>query len=150
LASTWPHCVRWEPRSPSPKEQSPQVSAHICCGHMAGWIKMPLDMEVGLGLGNFVLDVDPALPPQKGGEAPYFRPCLLWPNGWIDQDGTWHVRGPRSRPHYAKWGASTPPPKRGQSPPIFGPFLLWQKGRKWLWCCGSIVANGWMHEDTIW
>jgi len=27
---------------------------------MAGWIKMPLDMEVSLGLGNFVLDGDPA------------------------------------------------------------------------------------------
>ena len=39
---------------------------------MAGWIKMPLGMEVGLGLGDFVLDVDAALPPQKGGEAPLF------------------------------------------------------------------------------
>ena len=33
---------------------------------MAGWIKMPLDMEVGLGQGDFVLDGDPALPPLKG------------------------------------------------------------------------------------
>jgi len=28
---------------------------------------MSLGMEVGLGSGNFVLDGDPALPPQKGG-----------------------------------------------------------------------------------
>ena len=27
----------------------PQFSAHICCGQMAAWIKMPLGMEVGLG-----------------------------------------------------------------------------------------------------
>ena len=34
----------------------------------AGWIKMPLDMEVGLGPGNFVLDADPAAP--KRGHSP--------------------------------------------------------------------------------
>ena len=34
---------------------------------MAGWIKMSLDMEVGLGRGDFVLDGDPAPPPQKEG-----------------------------------------------------------------------------------
>jgi len=28
---------------------SPQFSAHVYCGQMAGWIKMPLGMEVGLG-----------------------------------------------------------------------------------------------------
>jgi len=44
---------------------------------MAGWIKMPLGMEVGLGLGDTVLDGDPAPPPQK--RAPQiFGPCLLW------------------------------------------------------------------------
>ena len=64
----WPHCVRWVPSSPSPKGggQSPQFSAHICCGKMAGWIKMPLGTEVGLGAGLTVLDGDPAPPPKKG------------------------------------------------------------------------------------
>ena len=37
---------------------------------------MPLGMEVGLSLGDFVLDVDPA-PPQKGAEPPIFGPRLL-------------------------------------------------------------------------
>jgi len=37
---------------------------------------MPLDMEVGLGPGDFVLDGDPAPPPQKGGGAPHFRPMF--------------------------------------------------------------------------
>jgi len=37
---------------------------------MAAWIKMPLSMELGLGPGDFVLDGDPAPPPQKGGRAP--------------------------------------------------------------------------------
>ena len=44
---------------------------------MAGWIEMPLCMEVGLSPGDFVLDGDPA-PPQKGGgvPSPIFCPLL--------------------------------------------------------------------------
>ena len=37
---------------------------------MAGWIKMPLGTEVGLGPGNFVLDGVPASLPKKGEERP--------------------------------------------------------------------------------
>jgi len=37
---------------------------------MAAWIKMPLDMEEGLGSGDFVLDGDPAPLPKKGAEPP--------------------------------------------------------------------------------
>jgi len=36
---------------------------------MAGCIKMPLGMEVGLSPGEFVLDGDPAPLPKKGGRA---------------------------------------------------------------------------------
>jgi len=55
---------------------------------MAAWIKMSLGMELGFGRCDFVLDGDPAPPPQKGGEAPtVFGPCLLWPNGWMDEAG---------------------------------------------------------------
>ena len=39
----WPHYVRW--RSSSPKGAYPQLSAHIRCGQMAAWIKMPLCTE---------------------------------------------------------------------------------------------------------
>ena len=57
-------CVRWGP-SPSPKRgRSPQFSAHVYCDQTAGWIKMPLRMEVGLGPNDIVIDGDPA-PPQK-------------------------------------------------------------------------------------
>jgi len=44
---------------------------------------MPLVMEVGLGLGHIVLDRDPVPPAQEGAQPPQ---CLLWPNGWMDQD----------------------------------------------------------------
>jgi len=56
---------------------------------------MPLGMEEGLGPGDFVLDGDPAPLPKKGrAPSPIFGPCPLWPNGWMDQDGTWHRGGP--------------------------------------------------------
>jgi len=37
-----------------------QFLAHVCCSQTAGWIKMPLGMEVGLDPSNIVLDGDPA------------------------------------------------------------------------------------------
>jgi len=62
-----PHYVKWQPSSSPNKGHSPQFSACVCCGQTAGWIKMPLGMEVGLGPGDIVLDGDPAPPPQKRG-----------------------------------------------------------------------------------
>jgi len=59
-----------DPTPPPKRGTAPQFLAHICCGQMAGWIKIPLSTKVGLD------------------------PCLLWPNDWMDQDGTWHGRGP--------------------------------------------------------
>ena len=53
-------------------QQPPPLLAHVYCGQKAGWIKIPLGTDVGLGPGD-VLDADPA--PST------FGPCLLWPNG---------------------------------------------------------------------
>jgi len=59
----------------------------------------------------------PSSPPQKGDRAtPIYGPCPLWPNGWMDRDGTWHVGRPQPRPHCARWGPNSPPQKRGHSP----------------------------------
>jgi len=82
----WPHCVRWVPSSPPPKggaEPPPQFSAHICCGQMAGWIKMALGREVGLSPSDIVLDGDPAPPPQKEAEPTNFRPISVVAK-WLD------------------------------------------------------------------
>jgi len=64
------HCVRWGPSSPPKKKwrHSPQLSAHVYCGQTAGWIKMPLGMEIGLGPGDFRFHGDPA--PPKGEHSP--------------------------------------------------------------------------------
>jgi len=91
------HCIRWGPSSPPLKGHSPQFSTNVCCGQMAGWTNIPLGMEVGLGPGDFVFDANLASPQKKRhSPLPIFGPCLLWQNGWMDQDTTWYGgnRGP--------------------------------------------------------
>ena len=51
--------------------------------------------------------------PKKGAERLIFGPCLLWPNGCMDQDGTWHRGRPQPWGLCVRWGPSRPPPKRG-------------------------------------
>jgi len=54
---------------------------------MAVWMKMPFGMEVAVGLCNIVFDVDSATPRKKAHPPPSnFGSCLLWPNGWMDED----------------------------------------------------------------
>ena len=55
---------------------------------------------------------------------------VLSPNGWMDQDETWHAG------HIVLDGDPAPPPPKGHSPPIFGPYLLW--------------PNGCMDQDATW
>ena len=63
---------------PQKREQSPQFSAHVCCGQTAGRTKMPLGREVGLGPGHVVLDGDASLPHKKGHSSPLiFRPMPI-------------------------------------------------------------------------
>jgi len=53
--------------APAPNGPSrPIFFAHVCCGQMAGWIKMPLGTEVCLDPGNIVLDGDLAFSPKRG------------------------------------------------------------------------------------
>jgi len=84
---------------------------------------MPLGMEVGLGPGDFVLDVTQLPPPQKKGTAPNFRPMSVAINGWIDQDATWYGSKPRPRRRCVRWGPSSPSLKEAQ-PPSFRPMFI--------------------------
>jgi len=87
---------------------------------------MPLGVELGLRPDDIVLDGDPGHPPKKGGSAPspIFGPCPLWPNGWMDQDGTWHGGEPWSTRHCARWGSCYAPPERGNSSQFRSIFIL--------------------------
>jgi len=86
----------------------------VCYGLTVGWIMMPLGTEVGLGLGDIVLDGD-SLPQGGGHSTPNFGPCLLWSNGWMDQDETWNGGRPLPRRHRVRWGPS-PLPQRDTAP----------------------------------
>ena len=53
-------------------------SVHVYYDQTAGWIGIPLGMEVGLGPGDIVLDGDTALPSTQSDTAsPTFRPTAL-------------------------------------------------------------------------
>jgi len=109
---------------PPKGSRASSFQAHVYCGQMAGWIKMPLGWEVCISPSDIVLDGDPAPLPQNGAEPPIFGAHLLWPNGWMDQDATWHGGRSRPMPHCTRWGPSSPSPKRGQNPPNFWPMSI--------------------------
>ena len=71
---------------PLPKKgqtADPQFSAHVYCGQTAGWIKMALGMDVGLGPGHIVLGTQ--LPSPKKGTDPQFSAHVYCGQtaGWI-------------------------------------------------------------------
>ena len=75
---------------------------------------MPLGTEVGLALRDIVFDVDTATP-KKVTPHPIFDPCLLWPNGWKDEEAAWYRSRSRLRPHSIRRGPSSR--ERGTAPP---------------------------------
>jgi len=104
---------------------------------MAGWIKMPLGREVGLGPSYIVLDGDPAPLPKKGGRAPQF-----FANVYCGQTAGW-IKMPLGMevglgPGHIVLDATQPPPpkKKGDTAPQFLACLL--------------SPNGWMDHDATW
>jgi len=98
----------------------PVCNVGVHCVQMVGWIKMKLGTAVGLDPGNIVLYLAPS--PKKG-------LCLLWPNGWTDQDATWYEGRPRPWPHCVRRG---PSPRKG-----YNPLLLFSAHVY----CGQTVAH---------
>jgi len=93
--------------APLPKkgvEPPPKFSAHVYCGQAAGWIKMALGVEVGLGPGHHYARWRPRPLSKKGRSLPIFGPRLLWPNACMDQDATWCGGRPRHKRHCFRWG----------------------------------------------
>jgi len=124
-----------ETHLPSPKGAQPPNFWPISVA--AKWIKMPLGMELGLGPSDFVLDGDPAPPPQKGVEPPKFSAHVYCVKtaGWIKM--VLGVEVGLSPGDFVLDRDPAPSQKGGGAPShIFGPFLLW--------------PNGWMHHDATW
>jgi len=93
----------------------------------------------------------------------------LWPNGWTDQDETWHAGRPQPWPIMLDGDPVPPPPKGHSLPPIFGPYLLQPNGgrpRPRRLCFNGdpqkrgqspqifgpylLWPNGWMDQDGTW
>ena len=58
---------------------------------------------------------------------PVCNVSVLWPNGWMNQDETWHAGRPRPWPHCVIRGSSSPRKGDTAAPPLFGPCLLWPR-----------------------
>jgi len=105
------HRVRWGPSSPPRKGGTAAPNYRPT----AGWIKMPLGTEVGLGPGHIILDGDWApnsLPPKGQSPLPIFGQCLLWQNGgWIKMPLGMEVD--ISLGHIVLDGDPAPPPQKG-------------------------------------
>ena len=63
---------------PPPQKEggAPQFSYRVYCEQTAGWIKIALGMEVGLGPVHIVLDGDTAPSPKRGQSPPQFSTHL--------------------------------------------------------------------------
>ena len=122
-----------DPATPPAKGHSPQFSAQIRYGQMAGWIKMPLGMEDDLGPGDFALDGDPcSCPSQKGSGAPQFSAHVYCGQtaGWIKMalgtevgsgPGPIVLNGDPAVPFLGGAGSPAPTqlPEKGHSPHVY-------------------------------
>ena len=84
--------------------------------------------EVDLGPDDIVSDGNPA-PLLRKGHSPHFRPCPLWPNGWMDQDATWYGLVQAT---LCQMGTRLPPSPKGHSSQFSAHF-----------CCSP--AAGWIN-----
>ena len=101
---------------------------------------MPLGMEVGLSLGDFVLDGDATLSPARG-----WSPYNFWPPVCYCQTAVWikMVLGTEvglSQDDIVLDGNPAHPLQKEAEPSIFGPCLLWPNrcmDQDATWCGGS-------------
>jgi len=79
-----------DPALPPLNWHSPQFLVHVRRGQMAGWTKMPT-WYGGRPWPRRLCEMGTQLPAEKKCPAPHpiFGPCLLWPNGWMDEDTSW-------------------------------------------------------------
>ena len=104
--------------APPKKRHSPEFSGRAYCGQTTVCIRIPLGTEVGLNLGDIVLDGDAALPPLKR-HSPQFSANVRCGQmaGWTKMPlGTEVGPGPS---YFVFDGDPAPPEKRAQPPTQF-------------------------------
>jgi len=65
---------------------------------------------------------------------------ILWPNGWIDQDETWHGGRSQPWPHYARWRPSSP---KGGTAPNFRTMYCGRLVAHLTYCWALVMAALW-------
>jgi len=115
--------ARLRPSFPSPERGTPQFSAHVYCGQTAVCIRITLGTEVGLNLGDIVLDGDAAPTPLMG-HSPQFSANVRCGQtaGWNKMPLDIEVGlGPGD---FVFDGDPAPPQKKGTAPPHFWPMSI--------------------------
>jgi len=128
-------------RLPSKRAQPPpNFRPYVCCCQTAGWIKMPLGTEVGLGPCDVVLDGDPA--PPKRGTAPQFSAnvCCGQTAGWMKMPlGTEVDLDPGT---LCYTGTQLPLDLQAQQPPLFGAYCGHGRASQLLLSsCAQMIAS---------
>ena len=126
--------IQLSPKWGTASQPLPQFSAHDRCGQTAGWIKMPIGMEVGLSPGELVLDGNPPKREQSCDFQPMSLLAQLSAHVCSDQMagciriplGMEVGLGPRDT---VRWGPNFPPSERGSQlcnflPPQFLPMSI--------------------------
>jgi len=115
-------------------------------GQMAGWTNIcHLLRNIGLARPRrYCVSGRRSRPPPKGAKPTIFGPCLLWPNGWMDQDATWYGGRPRPWLHCDRWG---PSPSQRHTAPQFSAHVSCDKMAGWIEMplgtnVGHIVLDG--------
>ena len=115
------------------KGAHPQFSAYVCCGQKAGWIKMQLGTEVGLGPGAWAeaylrtkLHLDPSSLLATTDMDQKLGDCVPF---WGRVGSPSNTKSPKPRPtsvpsgiliHPAIWPQQTWAENWGCAPPLFG------------------------------
>ena len=102
-------------------------------------------LNIVWGPGDVVLDGDPALP-LKDARPPDVGPCLLWSNGWMDEDATWYGSSLQHKSHCVRRGPSFPPAKGSQQPPTLRPMSTVATVAH-LSCCKALVQKWCRQKD---
>ena len=123
-----PHCARWGPSSPQKGAQLPQFFAHVYYGQTTVCIRIPFGTDVGLSLGDVVLDGDPAAPIKRAQPLQFLAHVYCGQTaGWIKMLlGTAVDLGPG---HIVLDGDPAPPAPKGHSTPLFPTDVYCGHGR---------------------
>ena len=85
----WPYCVRWGRSSPPPKGgEAPNIRP---ISVVAKWLHGSRSHLLGRSASakRHCIRWGPSSPsPKRERSPPVFGTCLLWPNGWMDEDAT--------------------------------------------------------------